>query len=101
MSFSSDHITGFAIGLGAAALGFYLYKNNQHQVDDFLRSHGIDLPAGGSMDTGNMTLEDLVAEKEKLEDKIAEREYNASRDEGAAAGPSEKAGTKKPASKKA
>ena len=100
MAYSSDHITGFAIGLGAAALGFYLYKNNQQQVDEFLKSHGIDLPAGGSLDAENMTLEDLVAEKEMLEDMIAEREYAASQGEGPAEAKA-KAGAKKAAAKKA
>jgi hypothetical protein len=100
MAFSSDHITGFAVGLGAAALGFYLYKNNQRQVDEFLRSHGIDLPAGGSLDTENMTLEDLVAEKERLEDLIAEREYAASQGDGGEP-KAPKSGAKKASAKKA
>lgn len=80
MAVSSDHITGFAVGLGAAALGFYLYKNNQSQVDQFLRKYGIEIPSGGSVDAENMSLEELVAEKEKLEDLIAEREYAATQE---------------------
>lgn len=89
MAVSSDHITGFAIGLGAAALGFYLYKNNQREVDQFLRKYGIEVPSKGTVDADNMTLEELIAEKEKLEDLIAEREYAA-----AHAGESEKAAEK-------
>jgi hypothetical protein len=80
MAVSSDHITGFAVGLGAAALGFYLYKNNQSQVDQYLRKYGIEVPSGGSVDAENMSLEELVAEKEKLEDLIAEREYAATQE---------------------
>ncbi len=74
---TSQHVTGFVVGLGVSALGFYLYKKNQPQVDDFLRRQGIPLPAQGVKDEGAMTLEELVAEKEHLEDLIAEREILA------------------------
>jgi len=47
MAINSNHVTGFAVGLGVAAVGF---------------------------DAGGMSLEDLVREKERLEDLIAERE---------------------------
>lgn len=77
MQIRNEHITGFVIGLGAAAAGFYFYKKNQPEVDAFLKKHGIDLPAGGGVDAAAMTLEQLVAEKERLEDIIAEREYAA------------------------
>ena len=40
MGINSQHLTGFAIGLGASALGFYLYKRNQSKVDAFLNEHG-------------------------------------------------------------
>lgn len=75
MNITSNHITGFVVGVGAAALGLYVYKRNQDQVDSFLRRHGIDLPAPtGSKRPDDMTLEELVAEKERLEDLVAERE---------------------------
>lgn len=80
MAIQSQHVTGFVVGLGAAAAGFYFYKKNQHQVDAFLREHGIDLPACGTLEVENLTLEQLVAEKERLEDIIAEREYAASQE---------------------
>jgi hypothetical protein len=94
MAISSQHVTGFAVGLGAAAVGFYLYKKNQHQVDDFLRKHGIELPAAGALDVENLTLEQLVAEKERLEDIIAEREYAAEQEPEAAEQGVEKAPAK-------
>jgi hypothetical protein len=94
MAVTSEHITGFAIGLGAAALGFYLYKNNQREVDQFLKKYGIEIPSAGSVDTDNMSLEELIAEKEKLEDLIAEREYAA-----AHADESEEAAGEKPKSR--
>jgi hypothetical protein len=77
MAISSQHITGFVIGLGAAAAGFYLYKKNQKRVDEWLGRQGIHLPPAEGSDYGSMTLEELVREKENLEDLIAEREHVA------------------------
>lgn len=76
MQIKNEHVTGFVIGLGAAAAGYYFYKKNQPQVDAFLSEHGIELPAAAGVDPKSMTLEQLVAEKEALEDLIAEREYS-------------------------
>ncbi len=72
MYFTSDYMTGFVAGVGFTALGIYLYKKNQAQVDEFLRSQGIKVP--GEKDYSGMTLEQLMIEKEHLEDLIAERE---------------------------
>lgn len=73
MPINSQHIKGFAVGLGVSALGFYLYKKNQARVDEFLAKQGIHM-ASASRDYTSMTIEDLVREKENLEDLIAERE---------------------------
>ncbi len=75
MALSSQHVTGFVLGLGAAAAGFYFYKKNQKQVDEWLRKQGIELPVASAGDHSAMTLEELVREKENLEDLIAEREH--------------------------
>jgi hypothetical protein len=77
MPVSSQHVTGFVIGLGVAAAGFYLYKKNQKQVDAWLESQGIQFPGAGVSDPGSLTLEELVRQKEALEDLIAEREAAA------------------------
>lgn len=74
MAINTDHITGFAIGVGVAAAGFYAYKKNQSRVDGWLREQGIEVPAAAAADAASLSLEDLVLEKEKLEDLIAERE---------------------------
>ena len=76
MNITSQHVTGFVVGLGAAALGFYMYKKNEAQIDLWLRSQSINLPFGGSQGKGQpgMSLEELLREKERLEDMIAERE---------------------------
>ncbi len=70
---TSQHLTGFLVGLGAAAGAYYLYRKNQPRVDEFLRSHGIPIPEGGQQPLEQLTLEELVAQKERLEDLIAER----------------------------
>jgi hypothetical protein len=83
---TSDHITGFAMGIGVAAVGFYLYKKNQTAIDGWLQSQGINVPNSVARDYSALSLQELVAEKERLEDLIAEREYVAlSPSEGAEA----------------
>ena len=77
MAINADHMTGFAVGLGSAAAAFYFYKKNQGRVDEWLRQQGINVPASSSKDPGAMSLEELVLEKERLEDIIAEREMAA------------------------
>jgi hypothetical protein len=77
MAINSDHVAGFVAGLGASALGLYLYKQNQHCVDEWLRRQGINLPQTGANHESAMSLEELTREKERLEDLIAEREMQA------------------------
>ena len=40
---TKDHLVGAAVGVGVAAVAFYLYKKNQAKVDDFLRKQGINI----------------------------------------------------------
>jgi hypothetical protein len=81
MALNSQHVTGFVVGLGAAGLGFYVYKKNQKQIDEFLKSQGINLPNIVETDFTELTLEELVAEKERLEDLIAERDMESKKEE--------------------
>ncbi len=76
MTISSEHVTGFVVGIGVAAMGFYMYKKNEAQIDQWLRSQLISLPCSGSpaKDQSGMPLGELLREKERLEDLIAERE---------------------------
>jgi hypothetical protein len=74
MNITSQHITGFVVGIGATVTAYYVYKKNQAQIDDFLRRQGIQIPDHGIKEPGTMSLEELVSEKERLEDLIAERE---------------------------
>ena len=86
MTISSEHVTGFIVGLGVASLGLYMYKKNEAQVDQWLRSQSIPFPFSGSpaKDQSGMSVEELLREKERLEDLIAEREL-AEKSKGQAA----------------
>jgi hypothetical protein len=84
MAINSNHVTGFVVGIGIAAVGFYAYKKNQVEVDDWLRRQGVQVPAAGVKDVTAMSLEELVTEKERLEDVIAEREMATGGEEATA-----------------
>lgn len=71
---TSDHVTGFVVGVGVSASAYYMYMKNKDKVDDFLAGYGIDMPAAQNEDLGKMTLEELMLKKEQLEDLIAEKE---------------------------
>ena len=45
MNITSEHVTGFVVGLGAASLGFYMYKKNEGQIDEWLRSSRLVFPS--------------------------------------------------------
>jgi len=77
MGINTDHVTGLAVGLGTAALGLYLYKKSQRKVDEWLRSQGINVPQDNGKNVASMSLEELMREKEQLEDLIAEGEMGA------------------------
>ena len=74
MNITNEHLTGAAVGLGTAALGYYLYRKNQQRIDEWLRKQGINMPQSATQNPSSMSLEELMAEKERLEDLIAERE---------------------------
>jgi len=83
MEITNQHITGFVIGVGSAAAGYYLYLKNQEQVDEFLRQQGINVPLSPKPDITNLSLEELMQEKERLEDMIAEKEYTDKKEDNA------------------
>ena len=74
LGITKDHVIGFLTGFGFSVVGFYLYKKNQAQVEEFLRSQGIEIPGSQGAATSKLSLEELVREKEHLEDLIAEKE---------------------------
>ena len=73
---NSDHVMGAVVGVGACAVGYYLYTKNEEQVNDFLKKQGISLPASTSKNYNTMSIEELMETKELLEDLIAEKEVN-------------------------
>ena len=81
MALTSNHVTGFLVGVGVAAAGFYVYSRNRTKINAFLRQQGIKVPEAAAIDTSRMSFEELVGEKERLEDLIAEREHQASQAE--------------------
>ena len=81
MKINSNHFIGFAAGITTSAACIYLYKRNQSRFDAWLGEHGIHLSGPSGRNPESMTLEELVAEKERFEDIIAEREIAGSEDE--------------------
>ena len=67
---------GVLVGVGASLAGFVIYKANQEKVDTFLRNQGLPIAQSGKKNYANCSIEDLMKEKEDLEDLIAEREFN-------------------------
>ena len=65
---------GFAVGVGVCAAGYYVYKQNESKVDAFLRTQGINVPNHSGKSFKDMNLEELMMQKEQLEDLIAEKE---------------------------
>lgn len=69
-----DHVTGFVVGVGVAATGYYVYMKNKDKVDAFLIKNGINVNTAKTDDLSTLTLEELLLKKEQVEDIIAEKE---------------------------
>ncbi len=74
MGISSQHFTGFAIGLGVAALGFVIFRKFQGKGGKSALGQRTDQPLTAARDEAAASLEELMLEKERLEELIAERE---------------------------
>ena len=70
---TKNHLVGAAVGVGVAAVGFYLYKKNQAKVDEFLRKQGINIKTSSCASLENLDIEGLTEMKEHIEDLIAEK----------------------------
>lgn len=75
---NKEHLTGFVVGVGVAATGYYLYMKNKEKVDEMLAEYGIKIPAAQQENLAGMTLEELMLKKETIEDMIAEKEMELS-----------------------
>lgn len=71
---TNKFLLGAAVGFGTAVAGYCLYKKNQDKVDSFLREQGFHLPSSTEAGYQDMSLEELMLNKERLEDLIAEKE---------------------------
>jgi hypothetical protein len=82
---TNDHIVGFAAGAAATALALYWYDQNRDRVNQFLEAQRLGVGQPGAywppapqqpfqQPSGDQkpTLEELMAQKERLEDMIAE-----------------------------
>ena len=70
---TKNHLVGAAVGVGVAAVAFYLYKKNQGKVDEFLRKQGINIKTSSCASLENLDIEGLTEMKEHIEDLIAEK----------------------------
>lgn len=86
MMITNDHLVGFAAGTAVTALALYWYDQNRERVDRFLQSQGVGpgqpgmpwqqapqyAPPPAASGDQKPTMEELMAQKERLEDMIAE-----------------------------
>ena len=70
---TKNHLVGAAVGVGVAAVAFYLYKKNQAKVNEFLRKQGINIKTSSCASLENLDIEGLTEMKEHIEDLIAEK----------------------------
>ena len=70
---TKNHLVGAAVGVGIAAVAFYLYKKNQAKVDEFLRKQGINIKTSSCASLENLDIEGLTEMKEHIDDLIAEK----------------------------
>jgi len=74
---TKDHLVGAAVGVGVAAVAFYLYK----KIDDFLRKQGINIKTSSCSNLEGLDIEGLTEMKEHIEDLIAEKSATESAEE--------------------
>ena len=74
MNITSEHVTGFIVGIGVASMGFYMYKKNEARSTSGCAASRSPFPGSPAKDQSGMSLEELLREKERLEDLVAERE---------------------------
>ncbi len=76
MGNKNEVIKGIAIGVGACAVAYVVYKKNEEAVNEFLNNHGFDIETKASTDYYSMSLEKLMEAKETIEDIIAEKDLS-------------------------
>ncbi|MCL1948774.1 MAG: hypothetical protein FWF59_03480 [Turicibacter sp.] len=69
-NFNRDFLMGFLSGTVAGAVGYRLYEQNKGELQSLIAAD----PGAGATLGGDPSLEELVAQKERLEDLIAEKQ---------------------------
>ncbi|MED1472177.1 hypothetical protein [Bacillus salipaludis] len=73
MALNKDFLMGFLSGTVVGAVGYRLYEQNSGQLQRLVQPRGTFPQAAGSF---KPSVEELVAQKERLEDMIAELQVN-------------------------
>jgi hypothetical protein len=77
MAFNRDFLMGFVSGTVVGAVGYRLYEQNNGQLKSLVQNN---LPSVSfQAPRADLALEDLVSQKERLEDLIAEKKATAVR----------------------
>lgn len=87
---NNDHVTGFVTGVACTAFAFYWYNQNRERIEEFLRAQELGLttpmssfarPSAPVTVSNNgeasPSLAQLMADRERLDDLIAELQANA------------------------
>lgn len=82
MTFQRTFTTGIILGVGVSLVAFYVYQRNKSKVDGFLREQGINIPSAGGKDYSMMSLQELMENKEHIEDLISEIELRTQGEKG-------------------
>lgn len=75
MAFNNDFFMGFVSGTVVGAVGYRLYEQNAGQLNQLIQPQPTSFgQQGTTLGTGaEPSVEELIAQKEKLEDLIAEK----------------------------
>ena len=88
---NNDHVTGFVTGVACSALAFYWYTQNRERIDEFLKAQELGLtspmtsfgtppsrpPVASNGEVAPQpNLAQLMADRERLDDLIAELQAN-------------------------
>jgi len=74
---SNDHVVGFVGGVACTAAAFYWYTQNREKVQEFLAAQERAMAAARASapvaePSKKLSLQELMAQKERLDDLIAE-----------------------------
>ncbi|MBH0229763.1 hypothetical protein LCL89_02245 [Halobacillus yeomjeoni] len=80
MVMNKDFFMGFVSGTVVGAVGYRLYEQNQGQLSQLIQNPAtqqLNPLQSAAATREELSLEDLIAQKERLEDFIAEKKVNS------------------------